>query len=217
MSIRVILVDDHQVVLDGLQGLLSDEPDIQVIASADNGRTAVDLAREHKPDVVVIDIAMPQLNGIAAVRQILSASPQTRVLALSMHTGGQIVTDMLQAGAVGYVVKSSPIEEVIHAIHTVMNGKTFLSPEIAGGIVQDLVRGSSGEKDPTRSTLSDREKEVLQLVAEGKSSKEIAATLHVTTKTIEWHRKSIMDKLGIRSIAELTKYAVREGLTTLDV
>jgi DNA-binding NarL/FixJ family response regulator len=214
--IRVVLVDDHQVVLDGLNGLLSDEPDIEVVAVADNGRAGVDLAREHRPDVVVLDVAMPELNGIAAVKQILSASGETRVLALSMHTGGQIVSDMLQAGAAGYVVKSSPIEEVVHAIKTVVNGKTFLSPEIAGSIVQDYVRGKPSERNATRSALTDREKEVLQLVAEGKSSKQIAADLHVTTKTIEWHRKGIMDKLGIRSVAELTKYAVREGLTTLD-
>ncbi len=214
--IRVVLVDDHQVVLDGLKGLLSDEPDIEVVALADNGRAGVELAGEHKPDVVVLDVAMPELNGIAAVKQILSASYKTKVLALSMHTGGQIVSDMLQAGAAGYVVKSSPIEEVVHAIKTVVIGKTFLSPEIAGSIVQDYVRGTPSKKDSTRSALTDREKEVLQLVAEGKSSKQIAADLHVTTKTIEWHRKGIMDKLGIRSIAELTKYAVREGLTTLD-
>jgi DNA-binding NarL/FixJ family response regulator len=214
--IRVVLVDDHQVVLDGLNGLLSDEPDIEVVALADNGRAGVELARTHRPDVVVLDVAMPELNGIAAVKQILAASPQTKVLALSMHTGGQVVSDMLQTGAAGYVVKSSPIEEVVHAIKTVVSGKTFLSPEIAGSIVQDYVRGTPSEKDATRSALTDREKEVLQLVAEGKSSKQIAADLHVTTKTIEWHRKGIMDKLGIRSIAELTKYAVREGLTTLD-
>ena len=216
MSIRIVLADDHGVVLDGLQRLLDLEEDMEVVGQAQDGRRAVELACEHRPDVVVLDVAMPRLNGLAAIRQILRDAPATRVIALTMHTSGQIVTDALRAGASGYVVKSARIEEVVQAIRAVAAGKTYLSSEIAGQIVETFVRNGAGEPDAPGSVLSDREKEVLQLVAEGRTTRQIASTLHVSVKTVETHRRSIMRKLDLHNVAQLTKYAIRQGLTPLD-
>lgn len=216
MSIRIVLADDHGVVLDGLQRLLDLEEDMEVVGQAQDGRRAVELACEHRPDVVVLDVAMPRLNGLAAIRQILRDAPATRVIALTMHTSGQIVTDALRAGASGYVVKSARIEEVVQAIRAVAAGKTYLSSEIAGQIVENFVRSGAAEPDAPGSVLSDREKEVLQLVAEGRTTRGIASTLHVSVKTVETHRRSIMRKLDLHNVAQLTKYAIRQGLTPLD-
>ncbi len=213
MSIRVLLADDHKVIVDGLRGLLELEDDIEVVGEASNGRDVIELVRRLRPDIVVMDITMPGLNGIAATEQILRQFDETEVIALSVHNRGKVASDMVRAGAAGYVVKNAAIKEVICAIRAVASGRRYYASSVA----LDAPDNSDGKPKPragrSSSALSNREREVLQLVTEGKSSKEIARILHVTTKTVSCHRQSIMDKLQIRSTAELTKYSVREGLT----
>ena len=216
MSIRVILVDDHQIVLDGLQSVLKNETDIELVGMAQNGPDAIELVRTLKPDVAVLDVTMPQWNGVDTLRQIRRVSPETEVVALSMHAGAQVACDMLRAGASSYVLKAASIQCLVTAIRTVVTGETYLPPDVVGLIPASLIRPHLDGSSHVGQSLSEREKEVLRAVAEGKSSKEIAAELFVTTKTIVWHRQSIMTKLGLRSVAELTKYAVRMGLTPLD-
>ncbi len=211
---RVLLADDHKILRQGLRTLLEQEKDIQIVGEADNGRSSVKLAGELAPDVVIMDVAMPDLNGIDATRRIAETEPRTRVLALSMHSDGRYVKGMLQAGARGYILKDCAAEELTHAIRTVMTGQVYVSPGVTGTIVNDYVRQLSAADGP--ATLTHREREVLQLLAEGGSTANIAAGLHLSVKTIETHRKRIMDKLDLRSIAELTKYAIREGITTVD-
>ncbi len=211
---RVLLADDHKILRQGLRTLLEQEKDIQVVGEAENGRSSVKLAGELAPDVVIMDVAMPDLNGIDATRRIAEAEPRTRVLALSMHSDGRYVKGMLQAGARGYILKDCAAEELTHAIRTVMAGQVYVSPGVTGAIVNDYVRQLSAADEP--ATLTRREREVLQLLTEGGSTANIAAGLHLSVKTIETHRKRIMDKLGLRSIAELTKYAIREGITTVE-
>jgi DNA-binding NarL/FixJ family response regulator len=211
---RVLLADDHKILRQGLRTLLEQEKDIQIVGEADNGRSSVKLTGELAPDVVIMDVAMPDLNGIDATRRITEAEPRTRVLALSMHSDGRYVKGMLQAGARGYILKDCAAEELTHAIRTVMAGQIYVSPGVTGTIVNDYVRQLTAADEP--ATLTRREREVLQLLAEGGSTANIAAGLHLSVKTIETHRKRIMDKLDLRSIAELTKYAIREGITTVD-
>jgi DNA-binding NarL/FixJ family response regulator len=212
---RVLLADDHKILRQGLRTLLEQEKDIQIVGEADNGRSSVKLAGELAPDVVIMDVAMPDLNGIDAARRITEAEPRTRVLALSMHSDGRYVRGMLQAGARGYILKDCAAEELTRAIRTVMANQVYVSPGVTGTIIKDYIRQLSVTADEP-ATLSHREREVLQLLAEGGSTAIIADELHLSVKTIETHRKNIMDKLGLRSIAELTKYAIREGITTLD-
>jgi len=213
-QIKIILADDHKLMRDGLRELLEKQNDLDVVGEADNGWQAVELVESLKPDAVIMDVAMPQLNGVGATREILQRHPETRILALSMHPTGRVVSEMLQAGASGYLVKSCALDELVTAVRAVHRGKTYLSPEIAGTLVEGYVRRPRrGGSLANSAVLSDRESQVLQLVAEGKSTKEIAGELSITVKTVDTHRQHIMDKLGIRTIAELTKYAVREGLT----
>lgn len=214
MAIRVVLVDDHQIVRQGLKELLAAHPHIQVVGEAADGHAAVALARNLTPDVIVLDVTMPGLNGIETMREIRRIAPETEVLALSMHAADQVVCDMLRAGASGYMLKTASVQELARAIEIVMTGQTFLSQELAEMVPEELLRTSQQENVSVRG-LTEREQEVLKLVAEGRSSREIATALFVTTKTVVWHRQSIMDKLKLRSVAELTKYAVRMGLTSL--
>ncbi len=213
---RVLLVDDHKILREGLRTLLEREDDIQIIGEADNGRASVKLASELAPDVVIMDLAMPDLNGIDATRRITETEPKARVLALSMHSDGRYVRGMLQAGARGYILKDCAAEELTRAIRTVMADQVYVSPGVTGTIVNDYVRQMSASPDSETATLTHREREVLQMLAEGGSTAHIASELHLSVKTVETHRKRIMDKLGLRSIAELTKYAIREGITALD-
>jgi len=215
VTIKVLLADDHKIVRDGLRTLLEKNPDIIVAGEAEDGREALQMAQKLLPDVVVMDIAMPDLNGIEATRQILADRSAVRIIALSMHSDKRFVSEMLKAGASAYLLKDCAFEELITAIRTVMKGKIYLSPEIAGVVIGDYIKKDTKADSSVFSLLSDREREVLQLLAEGKTTKEVASYLHVSVKTVETHRTNIMTKLDIHSIAELTKYAIREGLTTL--
>ena len=219
MKTAVLLADDHQVIREGLRNLIEDQSDMEVVGEASNGREAISMCEDMRPQVVVMDVAMPDLNGIEATRHIVHECPETRVLALSMHADRHYAAGMLGAGAAGYVLKDCAFDELADAIRTVADGGRYLSREIEGVVLRDYVERLSGEVGDASvfSVLTDREREVLQLVAEGCTTREIAADLHVSVKTIESHRQNIMDKLEIRSIAELTKYAIREGLTSLDM
>jgi DNA-binding NarL/FixJ family response regulator len=216
MTIKVLLADDHKIVREGLRSLLEKEPDINVIAMAHNGRMAVQLAGDLRPDVAVIDIAMPEMNGIEAIRRIFGEDPGIRILALSMHSARRFVVEALSAGAKGYILKDCASEDLVRAIRIVADNETYLSPKIAGLIVKDYVKRLPESAPSVDLILSTREREVLQLIAEGKSTKEIAFTLGISVKTAETHRQQIMKKLNLHSVAELTRYAIREGLTPLD-
>jgi two-component system response regulator NreC len=216
MSIRVLLADDHKITRQGLRSLLEKQQGIEVVAEAENGREAVRLSGETAPDVVIMDLTMPDLNGVEATRQILSQSPDVKIIALSMHSDALFVTEMLKSGAAGYLLKDCAFEELARAIRTVTENKTYLSPSISGVVVEDYIHRLSTQDFTGSDVLSDREREVLQLMAEGNSTKQIAQKLHISVKTVETHRRQIMNKLDIHTVAELTKYAIRKGLTSLE-
>jgi DNA-binding NarL/FixJ family response regulator len=216
MTIRVLIADDHTIMRAGLRSLLEKENQIEVVAEAENGRRAVQLAVEHEPDVVVMDVSMPDLNGIEATSQVLENLPEAKVIALSMHTDKRFVMGMLRAGASGYLLKDCASQELANAIVSVASNKKYLSPDIAGVVIEDSLYGIQQEGETVSSLLSAREREVLQLIAEGWSTKQIAAHLYVSVKTVETHRRQIMKKLDLHNIAELTKYAIREGLTSVE-
>jgi DNA-binding NarL/FixJ family response regulator len=216
MKTSILLADDHQIVRDGLKKLLEKHAaTLAVVGEAEDGRSAIRSARELKPDVVIMDVAMPDLNGIEATRQLIAESPDLKIVALSMHSERRFVTEMLKAGASAYLLKDCAFEELVTAIQTVVKRKIYLSPAIAGEVIENYVRNDPRTDTTVFSLLSDREREVLQLMAEGKTTKDIATHLNVSIKTVETHRTHIMAKLDIHSIAELTKYAIREGLTSL--
>lgn len=215
MKTRIILADDHMMIRQGLRSLIGRQDGMEVIAEASDGRQAVELAHQLKPDVIVMDISMPNLNGIEATRRILGESPATRIIALSMHADSEFVTRMIEAGARGYMLKDCAFEELIAAIHTVLSGRSFMSPGIAAA-AGGQARAPAAPTRTALSSLTPREREVLQLIAEGKSTKRVAADLAVSVKTVETHRHNIMEKLGIHTVAELTKYAIRQGLTELE-
>jgi DNA-binding NarL/FixJ family response regulator len=214
-TIRIILADDHRIVRQGLRILLEAEPDMEVIAEADNGRKVLKQAQELAPDVIIMDLSMPELNGVEATRQILSGAPEVKVVALSMHSDSLFVLNMIKAGASGYLLKDCALEELVKAIRTVVSHKTYLSPGVSDIVIRDFVTGWQTTNSSAFSVLSAREREVLQLMAEGKTTNQIADGLCVSVKTVEAHRKQVMTKLGIHSVAELTKYAIRQGLTSL--
>lgn len=218
MSLRILLVDDHRIMRDGLRLLVEKEPDMQVIAEAANGRDAIRLVRELSPDVIVLDVGMPELNGIEATRQIKALRKEIKVIALSMHCDRRFIAEMLSAGASGYVLKDCAFSDLAQGIRAVAGNETYLCPRVADVMVKDYVsRLSLGTPNPSElPSLTPREREVLQLLAEGKATKQVAALLEVSVKTIETHRQRIMQKLQLRSLPELTKYAIREGLTSLD-
>jgi two-component system, NarL family, response regulator NreC len=211
-----LIADDHRIMREGLRSLLEKSGNFECIAEADDGYQAVKLAMELRPDIVIMDIAMPNLNGIEATRQIKSELPEVEVVVLSMHATRNYVLQVLQAGASAYLLKDSAFEELSTALLAISRGGMYLSPAIAKtAALANLKAGPSGGAAGQIEHLTKRELQVLQLIAEGKSTKDIAARLELSVKTVETHRKQIMDKLEIRSIAGLTKYCIREGLTTL--
>jgi DNA-binding NarL/FixJ family response regulator len=211
--ITVILADDHPVVRDGLCFLLNSQNDIKVIGTADNGHEAVQLADKLNPDVAVMDIAMPLLNGIEATQQITATHPHTRVMILSIHFTSVHIQRALQAGAMGYLLKESAGEEVVEAIRTVYEGRRYLSRKIAETVVEDYVRQGGGD---VLEGLSPRERQVLQLIAEGKTSSEAAEVLFLSVKTVETYRSRFMQKLGLKDMTALVKFAIQHGIISLD-
>lgn len=211
-TLRILLADDHTVVRQGLRKVLEERPDWQVVAEAGDGREAVRLAEQHKPDVAVVDVAMPLLNGIETTRQIAKRVPGTRILILSMHADEAYVTQVLKAGAIGYLLKDSADVDLLQAVSAVSQGKSFFSPSIARLVLDEYMRPrDEGLIDPYES-LSDREREVFQLISEGKVNKEIAGVLCISASTVETHRAHIMEKLDVHSAAEIVLYAVRRGI-----
>jgi DNA-binding NarL/FixJ family response regulator len=217
MPTKILVADDHSIIRQGLCALLEKQPDIEVVGAVEDGRKAIELAEELAPDIVIMDITMPNLNGVDATRKIIEKAPSSKVIALSMHSSRRFVAEMLKAGASGYMLKECLFDELVEAIKTVLNGEIYLSHKITGVVVDDYVKRLITNNNKSEAPiLTEREREVLQFLAEGKSTKQIALQLHVSDKTIESNRRNIMDKLHIHSIAELTKYAIREGLTPLD-
>ena len=213
MSIRIVLADDHKMILAALRSLLEKEIDIAVVGEAGDGTSLLELVERTAPDVAVVDVGMPGLNGIEATRRLLAARPLLKVIALSAYSDKRFVLEMLEAGAKGYLIKASAGDELPRAIRAIAQGQTYLCPEVAGTIVE-AARGKSSREGSATAKLGRREREVLALLAEGNISSEIAARMHIAPSTVEVHRRNIMRKLDLHSVAELTKYAIREGLTS---
>ena len=216
MSTRILLADDQGIMRQGLCSLIEKQPDMEVVGEAEDGRKAVELVRELLPDTVVMDVTMPNLNGIDATRQIVRQFPKVKVIALSIHSNRVFVADMLKAGASGYVLKECTFDELVEAIRTVVDGNAYLSPKVAGVVVSDYVQRLSRTAEAPLESLTGREREVLQLIGEGRNTKQIALGLHVSTKTVEANRRKIMEKLDARSIAELVKISILGGLASLE-
>ncbi|MBI3140238.1 MAG: response regulator transcription factor [Rhodocyclales bacterium] len=212
MKTRLLLADDHRILREALRHVLEREEDIAIVAEAGDGDEALRLAGELKPDLALMDIGMPGLGGIDATRRLLAEHPDIKVLALSTFQDRRMVLDMLEAGASGYVVKAEGADELLRAIRAVARGQTYLCPEVAAAVI-DAARGRQAPREPAGDRLGRREREVLALLADGRTSAAIGASLHIATSTVEVHRRNIMRKLGLHSVAELTKYAIRRGLT----
>jgi len=215
MTIKVLIADDHQIMREGLRSMLEKEVGIKVVGEAEEGRTTLRLARDLTPDVIIMDVAMPDLNGIEATRQIVADFPAIKVIALSMHDDRRFILNMIKAGAKGYLLKDSAFKDLAKAIRMVVANKTYLSSEIADIVVKDYLANVTSGESSALSLLSPREREVLQLIAEGKTTNQIGEHLHISIKTVDTHRAQLMAKLKVRGVAELTKFAIREGLTAL--
>lgn len=214
MAIKILLADDHKLIRDGLRSLIAGEEDMDVVAEAENGRDAAMLTQQTKPDIVVMDINMPDLNGIDATKTIIKETPGVKVIALSVHSTTHFVKEMLKAGVSGYLVKHCAYEELATAIRTVIKGKPYLSSQIIGTVMEDYAGDFKSEKKSVFSVLTSREREILQLVAEGQTSEDIATHLFISRKTVSSHRRQIMKKLNLNNVAELTRYAISEGLVS---
>ncbi len=217
MTIRILIADDHNITREGLRALIDKKADFEVVAEAENGRAAISLARKHLPDVVVMDINMPDLNGIDAARQIMAELPETRIIALSMYSDRSYIKGMLKSGVAGYLLKSCAFEDLSRAIITVMRHQTYLSPNISEIVRKEFVKMMETDEAAAPSeSLTDKEREVLQLIAEGRKTKEIAHLLNISIKTVEARRGKIMEKLKINHVAGLTKFAIKAGLTSVE-
>jgi len=215
MSIKIILADDHNMIRDGLQSMIEKETDFRIIGQASNGRQTVQLAQELNPDIVIMDISMPDLNGIDATRQIKEMNKHVKIIALSVHSETSFVRQMLKAGASGYLVKHSEFKELVEAIRIVARDQLYLSPHISQQLVQDYLKYLPVNESNVFTKLSPREREILQMLAEGKTKQEIADILFLSVKTIDSHRQNIMNKLNISTFSDLVRYAIREGITEL--
>ena len=213
--IRVLIADDHRLLVDGLRLLLDKKKNIAVVGVAQDGSEAIDLANKTQPNIILLDISMPRLNGIDAARQILHNMPDVKIIMLSMHADKRYIQQALRVGAKGYILKESAVSEVLMALDVVQSGKLFFSKTIRDQVIAEYVELIQSE-DSLSPHLTAREREVLQIISEGNSTKEIASLLNISVKTVESHRKNIMDKLDVHSVAGLTKYAIRQGLTRLD-
>jgi DNA-binding NarL/FixJ family response regulator len=217
MKTKIILVEDHNIMREGLRLLLENQSGVEVIGEGRNGREAVKLVKELKPDIVVTDISMPDMNGMEATKRILESCEDVKVIVLSVHSDKQFVNSMLKVGASGYLIKDCVKDELIHAIDAVKWGQMYISPRIAGSVLKDYKRFLDEEDTSVFSKLTKREREVLQLIAEGKSTKQIAGDLFVSVKTIETHRQNIMNKLEIYNIPDLVKYAIQQGVIDISL
>jgi DNA-binding NarL/FixJ family response regulator len=215
-KMKILIAEDHGVVRQGLKALIEAKDDMQVIGEASDGHEVVQLAGQLSPDIILMDIAMPNLNGVEATRFILEENPNVRIIALSVHYDKHFVTEMLKAGAIGYVLKSCLFDEVLRAIQTVSEGDYYLSPKITDVVVDDYKYYMASANKSAQVRLTPRERQIIQLLSEGKSTKQIALSLHLSPKTVDSNRREIMNKLGISSVAELTKFAIREGLTSAE-
>jgi len=209
---RLLMADDHMLVLEGLKRIL--EADFELVGMTENGRELLRMAVELKPDVILVDISMPMLNGIDATRQLLKHTPNAKVIFVTMHADSDYVAEAFRAGASGYLLKRSAASELVSAIHEVMKGRYYVTPLVTREALSPLF-GGAAEHRKLSSTLTSRQREVLQLVAEGRSVKEIAAILKVSAKTVEFHKSALMDRLGIHTTAELTRYAIEHGLVAI--
>ena len=215
-STRFLLADDHEILRSGLKALVQGQPGMSVVGEAADGRAAVRLAAELRPDVVVMDVMMPELNGVDATRQISSADVRVRVICLTGRSDEKVFAEAMAAGAVGFVRKESAFEELMTAVQTVLAGGRYVSPSLSTTLNPTAAAGGAVNGGLVHPKLSGREREVLQLISEGKATKEVAASLHVSVKTVETHRANLMNKLNLFSVAELTKYAIRQGIAALE-
>ena len=213
---RIMLADDHEIILEGLRVLVEKKANLELVGEAKDGRSAVRMARELRPDVVVMDVSLPELNGIEATSQLVGENPDIKVIALSMHSEQRFVSAMLKAGASAYLTKNNAFRELSNAIDAVLAGKNYFCPEIAQTMVQDYLHMSGGKDKKIQSDLlTRRELEVLQLLAEGQTARNAASKLHISVKTVETHRRNMMEKLNLTNISELIRYAIREGIVKL--
>jgi len=208
---RILLADDHAMLRDGVRMVLEAHGGFEVVGCAENGRAAVDMARELRPDIAVLDVAMPELNGLEATREIRECCPDTAIVILSMHEGEEYLREALRAGAAGYVLKRAAAQELVGAIHAVQRGESYLDPALTRTLISDYVRQVE-RGDETPDSLTDRELEVLTLVAEGMTNRQIALKLSISIKTVQTHRANLMDKLNLHDRTELVRYAIRRGL-----